>query len=161
MVGSGNGGQLGWGLGTLLRAYLAAAGEVVTDLPGGPRGHLVLSTAARTCPRTQLALAQELGIDRTVMTYLLDDLARAGLVERRPDPADRRARQIVVTEAGRDRLRGLDRRLAVVEDGLLAGLVPAERDAFRQMLERSAAYVRRAGPGELPADPYAEELDGC
>jgi DNA-binding MarR family transcriptional regulator len=35
------------------------------------------------------------------MTYLLDSLAEAGLVERRPDPADRRARRIVATARGR------------------------------------------------------------
>jgi DNA-binding MarR family transcriptional regulator len=155
----GTGGQLGWGLGVLFRAYLVAAGTIVADLPGGPRGHLVLSTAARTCPRTQLALAQDLGIDRTVMTYLLDDLERAGLVERRPDPADRRARQIVATEAGRHLLAALDRRLAQAEDGLLAGLSTAERGLFREMVGRLTAQAP-----DVPANSYAvaESLEeGC
>ena len=31
------------------------------------------------------------------MTYLLDDLEAAGLVERRPDPTDRRARRVAPT----------------------------------------------------------------
>ena len=35
------------------------------------------------------------------MTYLLDDLEKAGLIERRPDPADRRARRIAATASGR------------------------------------------------------------
>ena len=73
-------------------------------MPGGPRGYQVLASAAVEGPRTQLALAQQLGLDRTVMTYLLDDLQKAGLVERRPDPADRRARRVVLTDAGRARL---------------------------------------------------------
>jgi len=51
----------------------------------------VLVAAARGNARNQLALAQQLGVDRTVMTYLIDDLERAGYVERRPDPADRRS----------------------------------------------------------------------
>src|SRR5204862_8339718 len=47
--------------------------------------------AAQGVVRTQLALAQHLGVDRTVMTYLIDDLEAAKLIERRPDPTDRRA----------------------------------------------------------------------
>jgi DNA-binding MarR family transcriptional regulator len=60
----------------------------------------VLSAAAHGTVGSQLALALHLGVDRTVMTYLLDDLEAAGLIERRPDPADRRARQVVATRQG-------------------------------------------------------------
>jgi DNA-binding transcriptional MocR family regulator len=59
-----------------------------------------LDAAAHGAVGSQLALAQHLGIDRTVMTYLLDDLEAAGLIERRPDPADRRARRVVATQLG-------------------------------------------------------------
>src|ERR1700710_2642901 len=83
--------DLGWGLGTVFRAYVTAAHAAVADLPGGPRGYQVLSAAAHGTVGSQLALAQHLGVDRTVMTYLLDDLQAAGLIERRPDPADPRA----------------------------------------------------------------------
>jgi hypothetical protein len=38
---------------------------------------------------SQLALAQQLGIDRPTTTYLLDDLEGSSLIERHPDPADR------------------------------------------------------------------------
>ena len=82
--------DLGWALGAVLRSYLNAAAGVVGAVPGGGRGYLVLDTAGRGEPKSQLALAQFLGVDRTMMTYLLDDLEQAGLVERRPDPADRR-----------------------------------------------------------------------
>jgi len=85
--------DLGWALGTVTRSYLRTAAEAVADVPGGPRGYQVLSTAACGEASSQLAMAQRLGVDRTVMTYLLDDLEMAGLVERKPDPADRRARR--------------------------------------------------------------------
>ena len=90
--GDGLADDLGWGLGTVFRAYVSAAHGAVAGLPGGPRGYQVLSAAAKGAVGSQLALAQHLGIDRTVMTYLLDDLEAANLIERRPDPADRRAR---------------------------------------------------------------------
>ena len=66
--------DLGWALGAVFRAYVKSAEAAVADLPGGPRGYQVLAAAARDLPRSQLALAQQLGVDRTVMTYLLDDL---------------------------------------------------------------------------------------
>src|SRR5450631_898751 len=76
--------DLGWGLGVVFRAYVTAADAAVAELPGGPRGYQVLAAATRSDVGSQLALAQHLGIDRTVMTYLLDDLEAAGLIERRP-----------------------------------------------------------------------------
>src|SRR5579862_4539501 len=93
--------DLGWALGVVFRSYAKAANSAFCDVPGGPRGYQVLAATARSDPRSQLELASHLGVDRTVMTYLLDDLEKAGLVERRPDPADRRARRIAATEAGR------------------------------------------------------------
>ena len=99
--------DLGWGLGMMFRAYVEAAHAAVADLPGGPRGYQVLSAAAQGTVGSQLALAQHLGIDRTVMTYLLDDLEAASLIERRPDPADRRARRVVATQHGSELLAEL------------------------------------------------------
>src|ERR1700733_9367762 len=114
--------DLGWGLGMIFRAYVKAAHAAVADLPGGARGYQVLSAAARGAVTSQLALAQHLGIDRTVMTYLLDDLEAAGLIERRPDPTDRRARRVFATEPGAELLVTLDSRLQTAEARLLAPL---------------------------------------
>ena len=147
--------DLGWALGAVMRSYLKAAHEAVDDVPGGPRGHQVLSAAARGEPGSQLALAQHLGVDRTVMTYLLDDLESAGLVERKPDPADRRARRIVLTEAGTERLCELERRLAAVEDEVLEPLDPAERGVLRHLLDRVAT---RTGVEAADACSVAQEV---
>jgi DNA-binding MarR family transcriptional regulator len=124
-------GDLGWGLGVVLRAYATAAQTAVADLPGGPRGYQILSAAAQGAVSSQLALAQHLGVDRTVMTYLLDDLEAATLIERRPDPADRRARRIVATRRGTELLATLNDRLRAAEAHLLAPLNPEERETFR------------------------------
>jgi DNA-binding MarR family transcriptional regulator len=130
--------DLGWTLGTVMRTYLRATATALVDVPGGPRGYQVLTACAHGEPPTQLVLARRLGLDRTVMTHLLDDLEAAGLVERRPDPADRRARRIVSTGAGAARLDELDRRLAEVEDVVLASLDPAERRTLRALLHKAA-----------------------
>src|SRR6185503_19101276 len=112
----------------------------------GPRGYQVLTAAARGLAGTQLALAQQLGIDRTVMTYLLDDIERAGLVERQPDPADRRARRVVVTAKGQALATELQQELRRVEDQVLSGLFVQERETFRALLRRLAVQVDAFDP---------------
>jgi len=147
--------DLGWALGAITRSYLRSAREAVAEVPGGPRGYLVLAVAGQGEPRSQLALAQHLGVDRTAMTYLLDDLQEAHLVERRPDPVDRRARRVVLTAAGHDLLREVKNRLRHVEDVLLAPLGPDERDVLRTLLRRLATTVAPANPCEI-AREFAE-----
>jgi DNA-binding MarR family transcriptional regulator len=136
--------DLGWALGAVFRGYVKAAHDALADLPGGPRGYQVLASAAGDQHRSQQALAQRLGVDRTVMTYLLDDLEAAGLIERRPDPADRRARRIVATPCGRALLDGLGARLRVAEEQVLAGLNDEDRQSFRALLQRVAVHAATA-----------------
>jgi DNA-binding MarR family transcriptional regulator len=149
--------DLGWALGAVFRAYVKSAEAAVADLPGGPRGYQVLAAAARDLPRSQLALAHQLGIDRTVMTYLLDDLEKAGLVERRPDPADRRARRVTATDLGRARAEELEQQLRRCEDHVLAPLPEADRGTFRALLRRLATAADRQDPVGTVCD-VVEEL---
>ena len=139
--------DLGWALATVLRAYVRAADLALAGLPGGPRGYRLLSSVARDCPPSQLALAHHVGLDRTVVTYLLDDLAAAGLVERQADPADRRTRRVVVTATGDEMLRGLTAKLTQTEHQLLDGLDDNEANLLRDLLQRVATRVS-GGDGE-------------
>ena len=136
--------DFGQALGTLFRNYLGSAGAVVSDLPGGPRGFQVMSIAAVGACSNQARIAERLGLDRTVMTYLIDDLEKAGLVERRPDPADRRARQVLLTTKGKKSFRQATDRIEQVERAVLAGLSDKDADLFRELLHRVVA----AGPIE-------------
>jgi len=154
--------DLGWALGVVFRSYAKTANAAFSELPGGPRGYQVLATAARADPGSQLELAQHLGVDRTVMTYLLDDLEGAGLIERRPDPADRRARRIVATASGREQLADLDRRLRAAERHVLAGLdSDADRRAFRALLRQLATHVDALDPTRSSCDIAAEVSPAC
>jgi DNA-binding MarR family transcriptional regulator len=148
--------DLGWGLGVVFRAYVAAADAAVAELPGGPRGYQVLAAAARSDVGSQLALAQHLGIDRTVMTYLLDDLEAAGLIERHPDPADRRARRVVASEHGATVLTELDQRLRTAEARVLGPLGIDERDTFRTQLRRLATRIDALDPVDDPCTLAAQ-----
>jgi len=139
-------GDLGWGLAVVFRAYVKAADAATEGMPSGHRGYQVLCAAARDEPGSQAALAQRLGIDRTVMTYLLDDLEAANLVERQPDLADRRSRRVVATAHGREVLAERDARLARAEQHLLAGLTPSEQASFRTLLASLAAHANDLDP---------------
>lgn len=149
--------DLGWALGAVFRGYVKAAHEALADLPGGPRGYQVLASSAGDEHRSQQALAQRLGVDRTVMTYLLDDLEAAGLIERRPDPSDRRARRIVATPHGRGTLTRLDQRLRAAEEQLLSGLeTDGDRQAFRGLLRRLAVHASAGDPVSTPCEAAAD-----
>jgi DNA-binding MarR family transcriptional regulator len=153
--------DLGWGLGMVFRAYVTAAHTAVADLPGGPRGYQVLSAAVRGTVNSQLALAQHLGVDRTVMTYLLDDLEAAGLIARHPDPADRRARQVVATALGIELLADLDDRLRAAETHLLAPLGNEAGETFRSQIRLLATRIGVSDPPDNAcelADEVAAEL---
>jgi DNA-binding MarR family transcriptional regulator len=139
-------GDLGWMLGAVFRAYVKAFDHAVAELPGGPRGYQVLTAAAGDPPVNQGAISEELGIDRTVLTYLIDDLERAGLVSRRPDPADRRSRLIVATDVGRAAWEQLQQARRQVEAHVLSPLSPAEVEQFLGLLRQAAARAQAVDP---------------
>jgi DNA-binding MarR family transcriptional regulator len=150
-------GDLGWGLGVVLREYATAAHTAVADLPGGPRGYQILSAAAQGVVSSQLALAQHLGVDRTVMTYLLDDLETAKLIERRLDPTDRRARRVVATRLGTELLATLNDRLRAAEAHVLAPLDREARETFRAQVRLLATRADALAPPSSPCD-LAQEV---
>ncbi|WP_245931809.1 MarR family winged helix-turn-helix transcriptional regulator [Actinokineospora auranticolor] len=143
--------DLGWALGAVFRGYVRAAERVLAGVPGGPRGYQVLTSAVLGEARSQQTLAHRLGMDKTVMTYLIDDLERAGLVERRPDPADRRARLLSATEHGGERYAEVVEALRRVEDEVLAPLAARERATLRELLRKLATNA--------PADSVCVEPD--
>lgn len=64
------------------------------------RHYAVLQVAAVPGGSSQRQLGLDLGLDPSAVVSLVDDLQKAGLVARKPDPADRRARVISVTDRG-------------------------------------------------------------
>ncbi len=89
-------------------------------------------------PTSQLALARRLGIDKNAMTSVIDALEYRGLVQRRPDPEDRRARQITPTDGGRALLSSARHALRAVEEALMGGLPTDEQTQLRHLLARVA-----------------------
>ncbi|MGW0878317.1 MarR family winged helix-turn-helix transcriptional regulator [Streptomyces sp. NPDC002671] len=83
----------------------------------------------------QRAVGARLGIDRTSVVALADDLEKAGLLERRRG-ADRRAYELYLTPAGAAQLRQLRRLVELAQEDFLAPLDERERAALRSLLLR-------------------------
>ena len=81
-----------------------------------------------------------MGVDRTTMATLIDDLETKGLVERRPDSKDRRKNVVVLTDAGRTTLGGATRAVDEAERRFLGPLSDDEAARFRETL-RVAAFA--------------------
>jgi DNA-binding MarR family transcriptional regulator len=100
--------------------------------------YIVLSHLAREPVGSQLALAQAIGYDKTRLIGLLDTLERSGLITRAPDPADRRARIVALTDAGQGRHAAAQADIHAMEDDLLSRLSAGDRQALRRALRQLA-----------------------
>ena len=90
-------------------------------------------------PESQQQAAVHLGIDRTTMVGLLDSLEGMGLVARRPDAGDRRRNVVVLTDAGRAKLREATKASDAAERELLGELDDREAARLRELLQRVAS----------------------
>jgi len=149
---------LGWSIGVLFRSWQEGAAKALAGLPHGARGFQILATVAHDEPPTQASLAAHLGIDRTVLTYVLDDLVEHGVLERTVDPADRRVRRLAATASGRELLADLEQRVADAERELFAGLSDGEQLQLRSALYRAASQIHGAEPGHDACRAVAEVL---
>jgi len=80
-------------------------------------------------------LAERMSCEPSNVTFVLDKLEQHGLVERRPHPTDRRARQLVLTAAGKRRRATVVKRLS--EDSPVDALTAAQQETLRDLLQRA------------------------
>jgi MarR family transcriptional regulator for hemolysin len=79
--------------------------------------------------------------DASAATRITDSLEQQGLCRRNMDPSDRRARRVVMTDQGRDALRGGQSVVKGLENDLIAILETDELDSVIDLLERLRASV--------------------
>ena len=98
-------------------------------------GYSVLTALDDTPVRTQAALAEAIGADKSRIIGTLDELQQAGLIERTPDPADRRVRLLAITAQGRRVRRTVRKEIQAQEEQVLTTLAPADRKTFVRIVQ--------------------------
>lgn len=88
-------------------------------------------------------LAELIEVEPITLSRMVDRLVEAGLVERRADPADRRAWRLYLTERAAELLGGIRPAVEALNDEALEGLSAAERDRLLDLVERVRANLSR------------------
>ena len=124
----------------LISEVSRVAHRLLTDklATAGSRGYdyRLLAALEEFGPASQASLGRHTGMDRSDVVASVNELASRGLVDRSPDPADRRRNVITITPAGATHLGRLEELLADVQDDLAAPLSPAERHELTRLLTR-------------------------
>lgn len=109
---------------------VTASGIGVT--PGEARA---LIQVAATEGIKQADIAVRMGIEPMTLSAYLDRLEAMGMVERCPDPGDRRAKNVVATEKSDPVLAVLRKEVRGLMDEVTDGVDPAGREALRASLK--------------------------
>jgi DNA-binding MarR family transcriptional regulator len=128
-------------LSPLLRDMIAAELPVLAAHGVTMWGYVVLNALDHSSMRTQAALAEAIGADKTRIIRTLDELQQQGHIVRRPDPDDRRVRLLAITESGRAVKAAIQAEIQRGEERWLGELSDDERQVFLSVLQR---LTRRA-----------------
>jgi DNA-binding MarR family transcriptional regulator len=130
--------------GSTFSASTAGAGQ--PGAPSGPPTSHVIRAAIFVYtqgPQTIGQLATGLGVSQGWASRIVDDLERAGYVEKARDPDDRRVVRVGLTPMAAERVERVARWRGDTVDAALAGMSPDERAAvatfLRRVIERSQA----------------------
>jgi DNA-binding MarR family transcriptional regulator len=122
-----------------------------------PRHFLLLRFVAREEGRSQQALGDMLRIPPSRMVALVDQLEERGLLQRRPNPTDRRARALYVTDEGRRLMGEALQRAIAHESSVGTSLTADERRELVALLQKLATEMQLISgvhPGLTVEDPH-------
>jgi DNA-binding MarR family transcriptional regulator len=116
-----------------------------------PVQYATMNHVAKAPGIDQRSLARAIGQDTSTIAGVIDRLEARGLVQRQASPADRRVRQLTLTDAGRGLLNAIEPDIANAQVRMLHPLNKSERAEFMRMLRAVVAAnneLSRA-PGEV------------
>ena len=120
--------------------------EILEPFELHPREFAVLRAVEFHEGQTQQALGDFLQIPRSRMVSIVDELEKRGFVERHPNPADRRVRELYLTAGGRTALEQAFGRAVAFEQRVAGPLDPGEQERLLELLERISDNLG-IGPG--------------
>jgi DNA-binding MarR family transcriptional regulator len=151
--------SVGFMLSTLGHAVSRRFVHALQPLELHPREFAVLRAVRANDGQSQQTLAERLRIPPSRMVAIVDELESRGLIERRPDPADRRVRALFVTERGQALLEDAFNLVVEHERAISGALTTQERAELLALLNRIAGRlglptdVHSALPDEFAAAP--------
>ena len=108
-------------------------------------------------PISQQGLGEQLGIDRTTMVELIDELEKQGWVVRKRNPSDRRSYALGLTATGRTAQNRAARAFDAAAAEFFDALEPAEQDRLLEMLRRLIeAADRKLAADSAQTLPYGD-----
>jgi DNA-binding MarR family transcriptional regulator len=146
--------SVGFMLSTLGHALSRRFIQALQPLELHPREFAVLRAVKANDGQSQQTLAERLRIPPSRMVAIVDQLESRGLIERRPDPGDRRVRALYVTKRGQTLLEDAFNLVVQHERAISDVLTVKERAELLALLNRIAA---RLG---LPTDVHSALRDG-
>jgi DNA-binding MarR family transcriptional regulator len=130
---------LAFNLSSLGYAVSKGFSHVLAPFELHPREFALLRAVGLREGLSQQELGDRLQIPRSRMVAIVDELEGRGLLERRPNPTDRRVRELHLTDAGRQLLDKAFQAAVAYEQQVSSPLDPKERDQLLDLLERVSA----------------------
>lgn len=129
-------------LGEQLNALLSASRAVTTEMAASfdaelqPAAYHIVQWLHAFGPAQASHVADALAMDRSATSRLVRQLKQAGIVESRPDPADRRGVMLSLTDQGSDKMRATIKHKGEVFRRRLDGWSEADLRLFTTLLRR-------------------------
>jgi MarR family transcriptional regulator, 2-MHQ and catechol-resistance regulon repressor len=132
---------------------IVRAGEAFVALANRALSGYQLSPAARQAlavldgagePLSPTEIARRLIVTTASVTSLLDTLERRGLVERRPDPADRRRLLVAITPPAQDLVRQYVPEIVALQGAVMHGISEEDRQQLIAVLTRIREAIAAA-----------------
>jgi DNA-binding MarR family transcriptional regulator len=132
--------MLCFSLGVAMRRITRIYAEALAAHDITPPQLFLLSCLGRSDGLKPSELAEQICLDSSSLTGLLDRTEKAGLVRREPDPSDRRALRVYLTGLGTKRLNDLEPIVeslqAKIHDEFFSGFPPEQVAMFHRMLQQ-------------------------
>jgi len=143
--------QLGWQIGETSHVLRRAFDRKAAALGVTRAQWRLLAHLSREPGQRQVELAERMDIEPITLCRIVDRLEESTLVERRRDPADRRAWQLYLTDKAEPLVERLHRLADELSDDAFAGLDEAQLDTVRNVLARIRSNLSSAPKGRVTA----------
>ena len=138
---------------TALERRIAAAGLDITAAEARALVHVAAVEGSR-----QNVIAERMGVEPMTVCAYLDRLERLGLVERKPDPKDRRAKNVTTTDAADRLILAVREQSESLYEEMQLGLDAATRATFLEAMKAVRANLQSLLTETTAPRPDAEVL---